>query len=58
MSNYEEIIKKKDLQRMTKINIWQNNETIPLNVLYAEKEKIYPIYVWKHNSDRKKRIIF
>ena len=47
MSNYEEIKKKKDLQRMTKINIWQNNETIPLNVLYAEKEKIYPIYVWK-----------
>ena len=30
---------------------------IPLNVLYAKKEKIYPAYVSKHNSNRKKQVI-
>ena len=29
----------------------KNNWTIALNVLYAKKEKIYPAYVSKHNSN-------
>ena len=29
-----------------------------LNVLYAKKEKIYPAYVSKHNSNREKQVIF
>ena len=32
-------------------NIEKNIETIPLNVLHAKKEKIYPAYVSKHNSN-------
>ena len=32
----------------------KNNVTIPLNVLYAKKEQIYPAYVSKHNSNLKK----
>ena len=35
----------------------KNNVTIALNVLYAEKEKIYPAYVSKHNSNREKQVI-
>ena len=35
----------------------KNNRTIALNVLYAKKEKIYPAYVAKHNSNREKQII-
>ena len=27
----------------------KNNVTITLNVLHAEKEKIYPAYISKHN---------
>ena len=34
----------------------KNNVTIALNVLYAKKEKIYPAYVWKHNSNREKQV--
>ena len=30
-------------------NFGKNNVTIPLNVLYAKGEKIYPAYVSKHN---------
>ena len=30
---------------------------IGLNVLYAEKEKIYPAYVSKHTSNREKQVI-
>ena len=30
---------------------------IALNVLYAKKEKIYPAYVSKHNSNSEKQII-
>ena len=37
-------------------NYWKkfekNNLTIALNVLYAKKDKIYPAYVSKHNSNR------
>ena len=35
----------------------KNNVTIALNVLYAKKEKMYPPYVWKHNSNREKQVI-
>ena len=35
----------------------KNSVTIALNVLYAKKEKIYPPYVSKHNSDREKQAI-
>ena len=35
----------------------KNNVTIPLNILYAKKEKIYPAYVLKHNSNREKQVI-
>ena len=37
--------------------IGKNNVTIALNVLYAKKEKIYPAYVSKHNSNREKQVI-
>ena len=33
-------------------------KTIDLNVLYAKKEKTYPAYVSKYNSNRKKQVIF
>ena len=33
----------------------KNNVTIALNVSYAEKEKIYPACVSKHNSNREKK---
>ena len=36
----------------------KNNVTIALNVLYDEKEKIYPAYISKHNSNRKKQVVF
>ena len=32
--------------------------TIPIIFLYAKKEKIYPAYVSKHNSNCEKHIIF
>ena len=35
----------------------KNNITIALNVLYAKKEKVYPAYVSKHNSNREKQVI-
>ena len=35
----------------------QNNVTIALNILYANKEKICSAYVSKHNSNREKKII-
>ena len=44
---------KDDWQRFEK-----NNLTIALNLLYAGKEKIYPAYVSKHNSNREKQVIF
>ena len=40
---------------------WKKNEkynvTIALNILYAKKEKIYPAYVSKHNSNLEKQVI-
>ena len=43
---------KDDLEKFEKYNI-----TIALNVLYAIKEKKYPAYVSKHNSNREKQVI-
>ena len=42
-------------KRLEKIE--KNNLKIALNVLYAKKEKIYPDYVSKHNSNSEKEII-
>ena len=36
----------------------ENNVKISLNVLCAKKEKIYPSYVSKYNSNREKQVIF
>ena len=35
----------------------KNEKGNALNVLYAKKEKTYPTYVSKHNSDREKQVI-
>ena len=35
----------------------KNNVTVPLNTLYAKKEKIYAAYVSKHNWNREKQVI-
>ena len=37
--------------------IEKNNVKIPLNVLYAKKENVYPSYVSKHNSNREKQVV-
>ena len=42
-------------KRLDKIE--KNNLTIALNVLLVKKEKIYPAYVSKHNSNREKQFI-
>ena len=43
-------------------DVWEkfecNNVTIALNIFYLKKEKIYPAYVSKHNSNLKKQVIF
>ena len=35
----------------------KNNVTIAINVLHVKKEKIYPAYVSKNNSNREKQVI-
>ena len=35
----------------------KNNITTVLNVLYAKREKIYPAFASKHNSNREKQAI-
>ena len=35
-------------------NFEENNAAIDLNVLNSKKEKIYPAYISKHNSNREK----
>ena len=35
----------------------KNNLTVALNALYTKKEKVYPGYVSKHNSNREKQLI-
>ena len=42
---------------MIEKEIEKNNLTIALNVSYAKKEKHYPTYVSKHNSNRQKQVI-
>ena len=37
--------------------IEENNVIIALNVLYSKKEKIYPAYLSKQNSNREKQVI-
>ena len=37
--------------------IEKNNVTIAVNVWYDEKEKIYPAYVSKNNSNHEKQVI-
>ena len=39
-------------------NLKKKNATIALNVLYAEKEKIYPAYVSKHKLKSRKKSYF
>ena len=36
----------------------KNNLTIALNVLYTKKQKIYPVYVSRHNTNHGKQVIF
>ena len=36
----------------------KNNVTIALNILYVKKEKIYPAYLSKHNSNRESKLFF
>ena len=38
-------------------NLRRNNAKTALNILYAKKEKIYPAYIWKHNSNPEKQVI-
>ena len=40
-----------------RIKFDKNNVAIALNVLYTKKEKIWPAYVSKHNSNREKQVI-
>ena len=35
----------------------KNNATIAFNILYAKKEKIYPAYLSKHNSNCEKQVV-
>ena len=37
--------------------ISEKNVTIALNVLYAKREKIYPDYISKHNSNCEKQVL-
>ena len=39
-------------------NFEKNNVTITLNVLYPKKEKIYPVYFSKNNSNCENQVIF
>ena len=41
---------------MIRKKIEENNVIIVLNVLYSKKEKIYPAYVSKQNSNREKQV--
>ena len=42
---------------MTLKNLWKKNEMIAFNNLNAKKDKIYPTYVLKNNSNREKQVI-
>ena len=45
-------MERNDRKKFGKINI-----AIAINVFYAKKEKVYPAYVSKHNSNREKQVI-
>ena len=42
---------------MIRKKLIKNNVTIALGVFYVKKEKIYPAYVWKNNSNTEKEVI-
>ena len=42
---------------MIEKKVEKRNLTIALIVLYIKKEKLYPAYVSKHNSNCKKQVI-
>ena len=44
--------KKDDWKKLDKSNV-----TIALNVLHVNKEKIYPVYVSKYNSNHERQVI-
>ena len=48
------------INNLSEKNGWRkfekSNATIPLNILYAEKEKIYSTYVSKHNSNHEEQV--
>ena len=44
---------KYDLKKFEKSNL-----TIALNVLYAKKDKIYPVYDSKYESNQEEQVIF
>ena len=46
---------KDDWKKFEKNNINVRN-TIALNILYVKKEKVYPAYISKHNSNREKQV--
>ena len=35
---------------------WEKNVTVAVNVLFVKKEKIYPAYLSKHNSNGEKQV--
>ena len=54
--NWEEvnILSEKDGSKIFE----KDNRKIALNVLYSKEEKLYPVYISKHNLNRKKRLFF
>ena len=44
-------------KNMIRKTLKKNNLTIALNVLYPKKEKKYPAFVSKQNSNREKQVI-
>ena len=42
---------------MIRKKLIKNNVTIALDVFHVKKEKIYPPYVWKNNSNIEKEVI-
>ena len=57
VNKYKEKEKTFSQKKMIGENLRRNNAKTALNILYAKKGKIYPAYIWKHNSNREKRVI-
>ena len=53
--NWEKIYFPSEKHSWTKIE--KNNVIIAFNAFYAKKEKIYPAYAWKHDSNCEKQVI-